>query len=185
VDFLWPIGDGLNLRLLEPRHAGLMFALIDRNRERLRPWFRWAPDVRAVEDVRERIEQNLKRMADDGRRYTLIEAGGEPAGLVYICEVDPRHDRIELGYWLDGRFEGRGIMTRACSAMVAFGFGVLGVNRIDITADVDNARSRAVAERLGFTLEAILAEWTTRPDGQRRDMASYRLLRRDWSGGDG
>jgi RimJ/RimL family protein N-acetyltransferase len=48
-----------------------------------------------------------------------------------------------------------------------------------IQADVKNVRSRAVAERLGFTLEGIRRQvWEY--NGQMVDLAMYSLLAHEW-----
>ena len=47
-------------------------------------------------------------------------------------------------------------MTSCCRFVVRYGFLTLDLNRIQIAAGTDNARSRAIPERLGFKLEGIL-----------------------------
>ncbi len=180
MNFCYRVDDEVSLRLLEPRHAGELYELICRNREHLRPWFRWPLSVQTEEDVCAKIVEHLHHLAADGRRMTLIEAHGRGVGLLFLATMDVENKRMELGYWLDEREQGKGLMTRACRAMVRYGFAELGMNRIDITADVDNPASHRVAERLGFTREATMAQWTCFPDGRCRDMANFRLLRRDW-----
>ena len=64
----------------------------------------------------------------------------------------------ELGYWIRANHEGRGHITRACRALIDIGFEELGLHRIEIRAGLENARSRAVPERLGFTYEGIERE---------------------------
>jgi ribosomal-protein-serine acetyltransferase len=53
------------------------------------------------------------------------------------------------------------------------------MHRVELICMVDNARSRAVAERLGFTLEGIKreSEWI---NGAFRDHALYSLLAHEW-----
>jgi RimJ/RimL family protein N-acetyltransferase len=62
-------------------------------------------------------------------------------------------------------------VTKSVVALAAAGFGAFGLRRIEIYADVENVRSRRVAERAGFRLER------TRPrrlaDGRRTEEAVY------------
>ena len=63
-------------------------------------------------------------------------------------------------------------------ALARLGFGELNLNRITLAAAIDNYRSRAVAERLGFVLEGTLrvAEWI---NDHLVDHALYSLLKRE------
>ncbi len=67
--------------------------------------------------------------------------------------------RGELGYWLAEAYRGRGLMTRAVRAVVAYGFGTLGLRRIEATAFVHNPASQRVLERAGLVREGTLAGW--------------------------
>ena len=63
--------------------------------------------------------------------------------------------------------------------MIEIGFEELGLHRIVIRAGTDNARSRGVPERLGFTYEGIAREEGRGSDGFY-DLAVYGLLDREW-----
>lgn len=69
-----------------------------------------------------------------------------------------RRDRgvYELGYWAAKDQRGRGYSVEAAKAMCDWGFATLEVHRIEWWAMVGNTASRAVADRLGFTLEGTL-----------------------------
>jgi RimJ/RimL family protein N-acetyltransferase len=67
-------------------------------------------------------------------------------------------------------------MTRAVRLMSGWVFDALPIERIQITIQVDNRLSRAVAERAGYTFEGVLRAHTL-IKGCRRDMAVYSLLR--------
>ena len=47
-------------------------------------------------------------------------------------------------------------MTRGAGLVAGFGFGELGLGRIEILAAVGNLRSQGVAERLGALREGVL-----------------------------
>ena len=64
----------------------------------------------------------------------------------------------ELGYWNVRGFEGQGLITKACRRLIEYGFIERDLHRIEIQAAADNHRSRAVAERLGFTFEASMRD---------------------------
>jgi len=56
----------------------------------------------------------------------------------------------EIGYVINYDYWGNGYMTKACKALVDFGFNHLGLNKVVISHDVDNIGSRRVIEKSGF-----------------------------------
>lgn len=88
----------------------------------------------------------------------------------------------EIGYWVIGAFEGRGLVTRAARELLRYGFQDNGLRRMQLTAAVENARSRAVAERLGMTQEGVLRKAGRIRDDRYLDLAMYSILREEWGG---
>ncbi len=87
-------------------------------------------------------------------------------------------DEAELHYWIRSDRAGRGLVTEASGALVAWGRDVLGLARLTLWAGRDNAASRRVAEKLGFV---HLGPLSWRPEGGlgQFDAESYSLdLRR-------
>ena len=72
-------------------------------------------------------------------------------------------------------------MTRACQALIGFAFKDLLLNRVEIWAAVENARSIAVIERLGFLEEGVRrqAEWV---HDRYVDLRCFAILRGEWRG---
>jgi ribosomal-protein-serine acetyltransferase len=101
-------------------------------------------------------------------------AGG--IGLTF----DPFGISGEIGYWIRSVYEGRGLVTRGVQAMIELAFRERSVHRVVIHAGVDNLRSRAVAERLGFTFEGM-ARGEGRGSGGFYDLAVYALLEDEWT----
>ncbi len=71
-------------------------------------------------------------------------------------------------------------MTKALNALIQYGFEELGLNRIQIKVAVENKKSRALPERLGFTQEGIIrqAEWLY---DHYVDHVMYGLLADEWN----
>lgn len=71
------------------------------------------------------------------------------AGLKYLEDVD----EVDLGYRFFKEHWGRGLATEAARAVLAHGFGTLGLRRVIGIADVGNKASIRVLEKVGFAFE--------------------------------
>ncbi len=151
---------GADLALV-PRHvadAPELFALVDAHREVLREWLTWIDATRTLADARRYAHYSEAQF--DGRvgfDYA-VRRGGRAVGTIGLHAIDWTNRSAQIGYWLSPDARGAGTMTRACEILVAHAFGPLALHRLEIHAVVANARSRAVAERLGFAYEGTLAE---------------------------
>ena len=93
----------------------------------------------------------------------------------------------ELSYWLGEQFQGKGIVTQSCRALLAYAFNDLGLNRLFLrfkhaSPDDENSGSRRVAERLGFVQEGVQRQGGV-ARGQFMDMIVYSLLAEEWQTG--
>jgi len=164
------------------RHAEELFRLVDENRPRLRQWLPWVDSTLAAEDTREFIRRSLEQHEKGESLVAGIWHAGSLAGVVSFVSINPVARSAMIGYWLSPQQEGKGIMTRACEALIDYGFGELGLNRIVIRAATDNLRSQAVPQRLGFTREGVerQSEWL---NDRFLDMIVYSMLRGEWHPG--
>src|SRR5437588_244774 len=103
--------DGLELRLLEERDACEHFALVDRDRLYLRPWFSWVDATHSEADSLAFIRDARERFANMGEITAGIWVNNEYAGCLGTHLTNLRNHRTEIGYWLGKSFQGRGIMT--------------------------------------------------------------------------
>jgi ribosomal-protein-serine acetyltransferase len=172
---------GYALRLLEESDADELFSVVDANRDHLARWMPWVRGERSPDDVLPFIRSTRRQIADnDGLQTAIIDPTGAIVGMVGFHGVDWANRRTSIGYWLARTEQGRGTMTEAVRALVDHAFGTWGLNRVAIEAAVDNARSRAVPERLGFREEGVLRE-VERVDGRMLDHVVYSMLGADWS----
>jgi RimJ/RimL family protein N-acetyltransferase len=82
----------------------------------------------------------------------------------------------EVGYWLGRSYWGRGIMTEALQSALRYGFGRLGVRRIQSMVMAPNVASTRVLEKAGFKFEARLVDYYVDREDNVHDALVYRIL---------
>lgn len=110
--------------------------------------------------------------------FAIVEAADDTRllGSISLMRLAWEHARGEVGYWLAREARGQGHTTRAVRLICQWGFETLQLERIDLLAATDNTASQRVAERAGFTREAVLRSYMRGRDG-RQDMVAFGLLR--------
>ena len=89
-------------------------------------------------------------------RYTLAvtESGGAPFGSVGLETHGAHH--ADMGYVIAREQWGQGFASEAAAAILRFGFGVLGLHRIQATCRPENLASVRVLEKIGMIREGYL-----------------------------
>lgn len=111
--------------------------------------------------------------------------GGRLLGGVALINPDWEARVFELAYWLRPSAQGTGYMREAVGLVMGVAFGALEANRLVIRAEPGNARSRRVAESLGFVHEGTLRADHIGPEGELVDVAVYSMLRGEFGRRDG
>jgi ribosomal-protein-serine acetyltransferase len=173
------IADDIELRIMEERHAAESYALIDRNREPLREYLSWIDDTRSVEDRKGSIRRSRAYLANNDGFTAGIWYRGEHAGTIGVNGIDWQFRKADIGYWLGQEFWSKGIMTRACRAVVAHLFDDFGLNKVEIRVAVTNARSLAIPARLGFVEEGVLRDSAVHYD-YFEDLRVFGILASEW-----
>jgi ribosomal-protein-serine acetyltransferase len=173
------VDDNIKLRLLEPRHADALFDLVEANRQHLRQWLPWLDANVAASDTLQFIQMTRKQIADNGGFVAGIWYYDEIVGVIGHNRIDWENRISYPGYWLAEGFEGKGIMTKSCRALINHTFAELNLNRVDIRCAFENRKSRAIPERLGFRQEGIIrqAEWLY---DKYVDHVVYGVLKNEW-----
>jgi ribosomal-protein-serine acetyltransferase len=179
VMFRAPIRGDLELRLLEERHAATIFALVDQDREYLRKWLPWVDATHAEDDTLSFIRSMREQYAANESISAGIWQHGRFAGVIGTHKINWLLHKVELGYWLGEAFQGSGIMTDVCRAMITHLLGEMDLNRVEIHCATGNAKSIAIPRRLGFTLEGTLRE-AGFADGRFLDLHVFGMLRKEW-----
>ncbi|MBN1564930.1 MAG: GNAT family N-acetyltransferase [Anaerolineae bacterium] len=157
-------------------NAGLRESIVE-----LRPWMPWAKEIPPVEES----EQFARRgaagwlMQDDMPLLIFRRTDGVYLGGSGFHRIEWAIPSLEIGYWLRTSQTGNGYMTEAVIGMTKFAFEVMGVERIEIRCDSRNTRSAAIAQRAGYTREALFRHHLRAPDGSLRDTLVFARLAGD------
>ena len=173
------VNEETQLRLLEERHVEEYFVLIERNKEHLHEWVAVEAYEGSVETLRAYVKQRLLQFVN-GEGYHLGIWYQDALVGVLDYRLNWRRRKAELGYWIDATMQGKGLVIRACRTMVRHAFEEHELHKVEISCATDNTRSRAVAERLGFTQEGILRQ-TDRLHDRYVDGVFYGLLVDEWN----
>jgi ribosomal-protein-serine acetyltransferase len=175
-------GTGVAIVPVTLEHADMLAALVCYDREHLNAWLPMVATLTSPEAALVHLERARVR-AEEGEMFEWHLFVGETlCGSVRLKDIDHEERKAAIGYFLGSAFTGQGIITVALQAVLDWGFGPLGLNRVELRCASGNVSSMRVAERLGFVREGLL-----RQDGCLHgvfvDHCVYGLLQADFKGG--
>jgi ribosomal-protein-serine acetyltransferase len=166
----------IKLSLSIPQYAEELFKLTDRNRVFLKQWLPWLDTVTKPSDTKDFLEAQLLRFQKGEALHITIFYQDKIAGVLGYNRIDQVNGIGYAGYWLAQEYTGKGIMTESVKDLVHLGFEYYSLNRIDIRCAVDNHKSRAIPERLGFQQEGIIRR-AEKVNDKHLDHVVYGLLK--------
>jgi ribosomal-protein-serine acetyltransferase len=175
----FPLGQGQELRRIEERDADELYLLVDANRAYLSVWLPWPPSQTPQVTV-EFIQLTQRQAADNQGFQMAIIDRGPIVGVIGFHRIDWQNRSTSIGYWIAEHAQRRGLVTRGVRALLDHAFDQWALNRVEIRAAIDNIRSRAIPERLGFVQEGVLRE-AERLSDRYVDHAVYSILATEWS----
>ena len=179
--FSYQVNQSIQLALMQPHNALEIYELVNDNKSYLRKWLGWVDQINSPEDYRDTIiPMWLKQFADLNGFNAGIYYDNQLVGMISLHFINRKTNYTSIGYYLAEEFQGRGIVIRCVRALLEYAFTVLELNKVEIQCATDNLKSRKVPEKLGFTMEGTTrdAEYI---NGQYNDIATYSLLREEWT----
>ena len=107
-----------------------------------------------------------------------LKESGKLIGTCGFFAFNEDAQKAELGYELGSAYQGKGYMSEALSAALAFLFRESSVNRVEAFVEPPNIASQRLLEKLGFTKEGTLRQYE-RCRGELIDICIYGMLRCD------
>jgi ribosomal-protein-serine acetyltransferase len=167
------------LRILQLGDAEQVFELTDKNRAYLREWLPWVDSNQTVNDTRRFIQTIINQFKSNEGFQCGIWNEGKLTGVVGFHRIDWLNKNVEIGYWIAREYQGRGLITRSCKAMIEYAFREFNLKRVQIRCATGNIRSCAIPERLGFRKEGIMLQGEYLY-GRFVDLVVYGMLDGDW-----
>jgi ribosomal-protein-serine acetyltransferase len=141
----------------------------------LKPWMPWATDDYSVQAGEEWCRRAAANFISRTQLQFLIflKAENRHIGNIgafnFIWEIPS----CEIGCWLHTARTHQGFMTEATQCLMELLRDILRMQRVQIRAETDNAKSGRVAELAGFQLEGILRNDSLAVSGKIRSTSLY------------
>ncbi|MBI2762419.1 MAG: GNAT family N-acetyltransferase [Chloroflexi bacterium] len=131
-----------------------------------------------IEHANEFLETRRRGWAlDDAEKAFAIEDAASGQVIGAISRHRPEGHRVSFGYWLAPWGRGRGAMTHALRLITDWTLETAGFLRLEVSTDIDNDASGAVALRAGFEHEGTRRAWSLDREGNPRDSVFYVRIR--------
>lgn len=175
---------GVVLRPLKRADAEEFAEVRVANRDWLQPWDATLPgtDARggALREERAAFHSMRRALQSQARRGVALpfalEVDGRFRGQVTAASIQwGSISSAQIGYWIDSRLAGRGLMPLAVAMTADACFFDLGLHRVEINIRPENSKSLRVVEKLGFRFEGVRRGYM-HIAGNWADHRSYALL---------
>lgn len=159
------------------------FELISSNKRRLAQSFpRLILANQTEADTKEFIQRKIFDW-NNNKAYGLLlflKENKQLIGHVNFKEIDWKKNQAELAYFIDEKFEGKGMMTEILKALLSVGFEQIQFHRIVARIHTDNIPSKRVLEKAGLKYEGTHFQDHTTYDNQKVDTYAYGIHVEDY-----
>jgi len=182
----WPVElreGAVNLRPMRRRDGRRWRSIRNANAGWLAPWEATHPDAAELPPSFPQMVRSFGREARAGRMLPFaVDLDDVLVGQLTVSGITWGSLRsAHIGYWIDRRYAGRGIIPTAVALATDHCFS-LGLHRVELNIRPENQASLRVADKLGFRPEGLRARYL-HIDGAWRDHATFALTVEDVPGG--
>ena len=118
------------------------------------------PMAKTIDDASALIDLvNSRNATNDSVQWAItLKEGDAMIGIIGYWRFEKEQHLAELGYMLHPAHWGQGLVSEAIGAVLKFGFGTLGLHRVEAVTRPENAASIRALEKNGFALEGHFKE---------------------------
>ena len=172
------VDENISLELINESHAQPIFDMVDKNRKHLREWLSFVDRMQTIEFAENFVKGTIQRNKDGNEFAFVITKNRMVIGRIGVYKIDSQNKIGEIGYWIIDDFQGKGIVTKSCKAIINFCFTELQLNRIEIKCGTENFKSKTIPEKLNFKKEGVIRQGELLHD-KFIDLNLYSLLKSD------
>lgn len=150
--------------------ATLLYKAVQDSFEALHRWMDWAGDPLTLEKTKDYIAFSKKCWSEDSPTelpMLIFDHHLNLIGSTGYLAINWKVPALEIGYWVNSPHEGCGYITEATNLLTQHAFTKWNAKRVEIRCDVENVKSAAIPERLGFKLEAHFKNHRVQPNSQK------------------
>ena len=155
VDLETRLPGRVSFSLLTSADADAFATQVSADLDRLRTHLPW-PDVTSTPEGAAGWLGAYERLEDGRVGVGGMWHEGRLLGGALLFQHDPAAANVELGCWVVAAGEGVGVVSAACRWLLGHARAGLAAERVEWHAGTTNARSRRLAEHLGFVHEGTL-----------------------------
>lgn len=139
----------------------------------------WDLRHRSEEDARQHIDLIHNWYREQRLLWWAITMKNE-SDVIGSCSLYDfeGESRAEIGYWVSTLKQGNGVATEAVRRVLHFGFGDMGLHRIQASCHPENHPALSVVEKAGFQREGLLRQYEPGSRGWR-DCVMFSVIKSD------
>lgn len=172
--------DHYTIRLLTPEDLDSYWKLIETNRKRLEDFFAGTiSKTRTFKDTQNFITDRIQQTVEK-KYYPFIivdNRANEIAGFIDIKNIDWRIPKGELGYYVDEKYAGTGMATKAFSLFLNYCFNEMSFVKLFLRTHESNTPARKLVEKCGFQIEGTIRKDHITSSGEIVDLLYYGKVR--------
>lgn len=140
----------------------------------------WAPHA-SLNATMEFLDRHIKAAQNGELSSWAVEhrADRKMIGTCGFAWWRPEHGKAEIAYAVSRKYWNQGLASEAAAACIDYGFGTMGLNRIEARCMPENTASERVMQKCGMRCEGTLRQ-TMLVKGRYVDLKMYAILREEW-----
>jgi len=169
----------VSVLFLHHRFKTDFYKLYKGNKLQFSKWFGWPSESDSPSYFEALIKDGLYDYARGKAVHCGISFDEQMIGYIGLTNINYELNKAELRFLIAPEFEGRGIMHKVCTKIIAYSFDFLALEKLEMSIATEDLASRKACEALGFQLEGIL-KCADNIKGKLIDHARYGLLRSNY-----